>query len=210
MSLNLTGPSLHPAGARTLLIMMHGYGASGDDLFPLVRGWANDDLAVWAPNAPVLIGQGFCWFEFDNIKRKDIERPLALHQTTEPTYNALLSYVEQHKFDSVILGGFSQGAMLALHIMAMYQPSWPVLAYGGGFFTQNPPNLDGSRVCMIHGAEDDVVVPTYLTEGMLALARCGVSVEGHLRPYVGHNIDLVAAQIGKAFIQRELEKRKKQ
>lgn len=157
------------------------------------RGWASDDLAVWAPNAPIPIGMGACWFEFEDITRKDLERPLALQKTTDPTYAALMDYIQKHQYESVILGGFSQGSMLALHIMAMYQPSWPVLAYGGGFFTQNPPSLDGSEVCMIHGASDDVVEPTYLTESMLTLARHGVSVEGHLKPYVGHNIDLVGA-----------------
>lgn len=208
MSLTLTGPSIHPEGARTLLIMLHGYGASGDDLFPLVQPWASDDLAIWAPNAPIPVGYGSCWFPLEEVQRKDIERSLGLQQKTEATYAAIMAYVNEHAFESVILGGFSQGSMLALHIMALYQPLWPVLGYGGGFFTPNPPKLDKAEVCLIHGAEDDVVEPIYLVESMLTLARCGASVEGHLRPYVGHSIDLVGAQIGKAFIARQLQKRK--
>lgn len=205
----LTGPFLHPQGAKNLLIMLHGYGASGDDLFPLVRNWAHDDLAIWTPNAPISTGyNGWCWFQFENLERRDIERSMGLHTTTEPTYQAIIEHIQAHHFESVIIGGFSQGAMLALHIMALYQRLWPVLAYGGGFFTQNPPALEGSEVCLIHGAEDDVVAPSYLTESMLTLAKLGASVEGHIRPYVGHSIDLIGARIGKSFVDRQMEKRK--
>lgn len=202
MSLILSGPAINPSGARTLLIMLHGYGATGDDLFALVRQWADDDLAVWAPDAPIPVGFGRCWFPLDRIEDRDLERTLGLEQTTEEIYHAMMKYVQAHQTESVILGGFSQGAMLALHMMARHQTSWPVLAYGGGFFTPNPARLDGAEVCLIHGAEDDVVLPQYLTSSMITLAQLGASVEGHLRPYVGHSIDLVGARIGRAFVQR--------
>lgn len=209
MSLVLEGPSINPTQARTIFVMLHGYGASGDDLFPLVESWACDDLAVWTPNAPIATGYGRCWFEFENVTRRDIERTIGLQETTKPTYQAILDYVQKYSYESVIIGGFSQGAMVALHIMATYQPSWPVLAYGGGFFTLNSLNLKGSEVCMIHGSHDDVVEPTYLTEAMLALAARGASVDGHLRPFVGHSIDPKGEEIGRHFVGRHINKGKR-
>lgn len=177
--------------------MMHGYGASGDDLFPLVKPWANENLSVWAPNAPIPMGFGFAWFELSDDRS---DRSRRLQEAGESIYVTLKSYIAKHGFTNIILGGFSQGAMLALHVMANFEKKWPVLAYGGGFFSGGRFNLEGANICMVHGAIDDVVEPHYCTDSMLTLGQMGANVQGYIRPYVSHSIDLEGAKIGRQFV----------
>ena len=56
MNKQLQGPRIEPRGGRAsgLVVLLHGYGANGDDLIALGEGWrrALPDVAFVAPNAP--------------------------------------------------------------------------------------------------------------------------------------------------------------
>src|ERR1700733_13723967 len=66
----LTGPRLDPPHGRAasaLVVLLHGYGANGDDLIALGDGWRRwlPDAAFVAPNAPEQIPGmygGLQWF----------------------------------------------------------------------------------------------------------------------------------------------------
>ena len=65
----LDGPRLEPRGraASALVVLLHGYGANGDDLIALGDGWRQwlPDAAFVAPNAPQTIPGmygGLQWF----------------------------------------------------------------------------------------------------------------------------------------------------
>ena len=55
----LDGPRLEPRGraVSALVVLLHGYGANGDDLIALGEGWRQllPDAAFLAPNAPQMI-----------------------------------------------------------------------------------------------------------------------------------------------------------
>jgi phospholipase/carboxylesterase len=59
----LDGPRLEPRGAppQALVVLLHGYGANGDDLMPLAEGWHRSlpELAFVAPNAPKSLNRKF-------------------------------------------------------------------------------------------------------------------------------------------------------
>src|SRR5204863_9064351 len=56
MTTPLKGPRIEPRGGRAsgLVVLLHGYGANGDDLIALGDGWRRSlpDAAFVAPNAP--------------------------------------------------------------------------------------------------------------------------------------------------------------
>ena len=72
--IELTGPSLAPASggaARSLVILLHGVGADGNDLFGLAPHFARalPDAAFVSPNAPYpcdMAPMGYQWFSIQN------------------------------------------------------------------------------------------------------------------------------------------------
>src|SRR5258706_11393771 len=69
MDIPLDGPRIVPRGGRpsALVVLLHGYGANGDDLIALGDGWRRSlpDAAFVAPNAPETIPGmhgGLQWF----------------------------------------------------------------------------------------------------------------------------------------------------
>ena len=69
MAMQLDGPRLEPRGraASALVVLLHGYGANGDDLIALGESWRGmlPDVAFVAPNAPQTIPGmhgGLQWF----------------------------------------------------------------------------------------------------------------------------------------------------
>lgn len=198
--LHIDGPFLHQPNAKRLVVWLHGYGASGDDLFVLGRSMANDSMSVWAPNAPIQMPHGgFAWFELS--ERTQSEYETSLDQTAPLVHAAIQQKATELGVDSVILCGFSQGAMLALHIMAICEPKWPVLAYSGGFFSSQKRNLNNSSACLVHGLKDDVIVSDVMLRSMTLLSQSGVAVEAHMRPHMAHNIDAESARIGERFLR---------
>jgi len=115
--------------AKTLVILMHGYGANMQDLLSLHQFY--DENIDWIfPNAPLSLASlgmpgGQAWFHIDmeELNRaiqqgipRDFEskRPVEFIQAlTQMT--AFMNEVEKD-YDEIIVGGFSQGAMMAMHL----------------------------------------------------------------------------------------------
>ena len=69
----LNGPSFIPKDPKNALILLHGYGADGADLFTLSEELKKHfkNMAFFAPNAPtVTIGGGYEWFSLDDYFSK--------------------------------------------------------------------------------------------------------------------------------------------
>src|SRR6187401_1902434 len=122
MMRQLDGPRLAPRGrtADALVVLLHGYGANGDDLIALADEWrARLPGAVFvAPNAPEAIPGmpgSLQWF------------PLTLRDPTEYWRGAVAARPAVDRFldaeltryrpspGRLVLVGFSQGTMMALH-----------------------------------------------------------------------------------------------
>ena len=76
MTVQIDGPRLEPASGaapKQLVILLHGYGADGNDLIGLGEAWANylPDAAFISPHAPeTLPGQFFGGRQWFNLERR--------------------------------------------------------------------------------------------------------------------------------------------
>ena len=105
-----------------------------------------------------------------------------------------------------MIGGFSQGAMLALSSGLLYQKLCAgILAYSGGLYLGKhlPANTPAS-VCLIHGARD-TVVPKDASESAYAYLSPSFDTSLHILPDLEHAIDLRGLQLGEAFIKNTLK-----
>ncbi|MGH7186921.1 MAG: alpha/beta hydrolase, partial [Pseudomonadota bacterium] len=106
------------------------------------------------------------------------------------------------------LAGFSQGAMMALHVgLRRAKPLAGILSYSGLLMA---PELLATQlrskppVLLIHGDRDTVVPPSSLPAAEAALTSHGVPVESVLRPGLAHGIDPQGLLKGRAFLERVL------
>lgn len=216
MNQSLEGPRAGPAhgGAPdALIVLLHGYGADGDDLIGLAPHLAPavPGAAFVAPNAPkrCAMGFGYEWFPIVRLDPAELARGVA---AAAP---ALVSFLEAELArwslppERLALVGFSQGTMMALHVGLRLSPGpCAIVGYSGALAA--PERLTeeiASRppVLLIHGASDDVVPVTALHTAVEALGAAGVAVRFHVAPGLGHQIDGQGVALAAQFLREALQ-----
>jgi phospholipase/carboxylesterase len=209
MSVKLSGPMLPPASGglpKQAVVLLHGYGSDGNDLIGLAPHWQGllPDAVFISPNAPEPCRQlafGFQWFDIAFEGDRLASRQLGVAQARPVLVDFLEDLWGQTGIlpENTLLAGFSQGAMMALHVgLSLDRPLMGIIAFSGAFV---PPEgfggeaLAKSPVCLVHGDSDDVVDPELSADADVALRLAGYDVSYHVSPGVGHGI----AQDGLAF-----------
>ena len=210
----LTGPRLDPLSgvpARQLVVILHGYGADGHDLIDLGRAWGSSlpDAVFVAPDAPEpLPFEGFGGRQWFALNERDMREYSLGAEAARPGLDAFLD-AELDRLGlsdrDLALVGFSQGAMMALHTgLRRKAPPAAIIAYSG--LLPSADQLDTIKtptpVMMVHGAEDDVVLPYNLSAGAGALQGAGIQVEAHVLEDLGHSIDERAMVLGGRHLNR--------
>lgn len=217
MTVKLSGPMLPPLSggkARQVMLLLHGYGADGADLIGLGQHWRElwPDMVFVAPNAPQPCAQnpaGYQWFPLDveriggRIEGAAAARPVLINFLIDLWAQTGLGPRE------TVICGFSQGAMMALHVgTSLDLPPIAVVSFSGalippdGFATARyarPP------IALIHGAQDQVVDPGLSRESAQLLADAGFEVRLHISPGVGHGIDPEGLDFATLFLRSRRE-----
>ncbi|MCW5696248.1 MAG: dienelactone hydrolase family protein [Bauldia sp.] len=209
----LDGPRLAPRSggpARHLVVLLHGYGADGNDLIALGEAWAPllPDAAFVSPHAPEPYPHaafGRQWFPLFTREPDDIAAGV---KAAAPALHAFLDAELQASGlgnESLALVGFSQGTMMALYAAGDRPAPAGILGYSGLVAWPVPPAA-GPRppVLLIHGADDPLISAAALPAAADALRAAGFPVETELRPGVGHGIDPAGLEHGGRFLRRVL------
>lgn len=149
-----------PGSSETTLVVLHGLGSNEQDLLSLAP-MLGQELNVVAYRAPLEYGPGFSWFpiEFDaNGIRLDSESALS-------SLDLLISNLTmlRTKTPKLILGGFSQGAIMTSGILAQAPEliDGALLMSGRLFppFFANAKSAANSSLPILaqHGIHDDVL-----------------------------------------------------
>ena len=211
----LDGPRLAPLSgtARQLIVLLHGYGADGNDLISLGSAWQArfPDAAFVAPNAPQPApgGPGYQWFALDRIDPQEyVTGAAATHPGLEAFIDAELK-ARNVAPEKLVLMGFSQGAMMALYagVRRTVAPLG-ILAYSGLLPGQVPMPAPGGSyppVFISHGDSDTVVAPQAMFLAAGALQQAGAAVDWHLARNTGHGIDPESLELGAKFLEAALK-----
>lgn len=202
---------------RSAVILLHGYGANGADLLGLADPLGDHlpDTLFLAPDAPEqCLGApfGFQWFPIPWIDGSSEESARAgLIRAAED----LQCFVDGVMVDEdllpeqVILLGFSQGSMMALHVAPRRDdPVAGVIAFSGRLL--EPDSLGEEALChpavlLIHGDEDEVVPVRSLPEAAEALQQAGWDeVYAHVMKGMGHGIAPDGLSVALAFMRDRL------
>ncbi len=212
--IQLSGPSHAPASGgppRQLVILLHGYGANGDDLIGLAPffGQALPYAEFVAPNAPERcgVGPGYQWFGLPKLERRFIAAGLA---RAAPVLDAFIRQALAARgltTAELALIGFSQGTMMALdHVMRGGEAAAAV-GFSGAVAAQAgalPPPANPPPILLVHGTADTVVAFAELAEAENVLTVAGFKVETLVRPGLGHGIDQEGATAAARFLAAHL------
>ncbi|MBR2820105.1 MAG: dienelactone hydrolase family protein [Reyranella sp.] len=208
----LEGPSYGPHNQGKpghLVVLLHGYGADGNDLIGLapLLGQLMPDVVFHAPNAPQPCEGnpfGYQWF---GISRLDPAIALAGVQAAAPVLDAFLDEtMAAHGLDEAktVLVGFSQGTMMALHVGLRRKKQLAGIVGFSGMLAgaellqsqmQNKP-----PVLLVHGDSDEMLPHGLTQRAAEALTAAGLEVGVHIAKGVGHSIDETGLQLAARFL----------
>lgn len=183
-----------PAG---VLVLLHGRGADGNDLFPLIEMLDPERRLHCATlQAPMrLPGQpGWHWYEVRRVGHPHPPTFLPSLRQLERDVDQLLA---EHDLDhgQLVIAGFSQGAVMS--IAAAFGTGRPrpagVFAWSG-FVPQaegwelDPAAAAGVPVLLTHGRNDPVIGVQFGHEARALLEAAGAHVHWQ-EPLIGHELE---------------------
>lgn len=195
---------------NNLIILLHGVGSRGDDLAPLVNIWQPmlPECYFALPNAPENFdfGPGYQWLNITDITEQNLLKNvktarLALDNTM---IELMTAHGLKNKPEQVILVGFSQGAMMALDVVASGR--WPVaavVAFSGKL--ASPGKLTPKAmtpVLLLHGQQDEVISSIESEHAAKQLNNSGALATVQLLPGLGHTISYSGISIAGLFIKK--------
>jgi phospholipase/carboxylesterase len=208
----IDGPRLAATSghAKQLVVFLHGYGADGNDLIGIGKQWAQflPDAVFVSPHAPEPCAgspMGRQWFGL--TFRDPNERWVGVNKA-QPILDAFLdAELARHGLheSQMVLVGFSQGTMMALHAgLRRKTPCAAIVGYSGTLVgeehlaevTAKPP------VLLIHGDQDEVIPVQALFHAGQALSAAGIPVEWHMSHGIGHGIDGEGLMHGLTFMAK--------
>ena len=202
---------------RSIVVFLHGYGANGADLLGLadVLGEHLPDTLFVAPDAPEVIPMmptGLQWFPIpwiDGSSEEEAERGLMAAAEDLNAFLDALMVDEDVLPEQVVLFGFSQGTMMALHVAPRREDAVAgVVAFSGRLLSPELLKDDAvSRppVLLVHGDQDDVVPPQSLPEAAEALQAAGwKDVYAHVMKGTAHGIAPDGLSVALAFMRDKL------
>lgn len=182
-----------PAGA---LMLFHGRGTSELDLLPLLDALDPERLLVGVtPRGPISVPPGGAhWYVVRRVGFPDAD-------TFHSTFERAAAFVDGLPelvgvpLERTVLGGFSQGAVMAYSLALGAGRPRPagVLAMSGFIptvegFTLDPGNAEGLAVAITHGALDPVIGVEFGRSARDRLAEAEAAVTYQEAP-VGHEVD---------------------
>lgn len=214
----LSGPTLPPSRGGppgTLVVLLHGLGADGNDLIGLAPMLARSlpDALFAAPDAPQpcdMAPYGRQWF---SLQERRPDRLLAGAAAAEPLLQSYIDMLlERYGLDEsrLALIGFSQGTMMALHA-APRRARAPaaVVGFSGALIGAERLAAEARStppVLLIHGDRDEVVPVGALFDAVAGLQQASIPVVWEIRRGLGHSIDPEGLALAQQFLAGRLRR----
>lgn len=207
-----------PSKADAVVVFLHGYGADGADLLGLADPLSPHlpGVAFHAPDAPersINNPFGFQWFPIPWLDGSTEAQAKESMARSIGLLNAWLDRVladEGLTPDRMVVVGFSQGTMMALHVLPRRdQAVAGIVGFSGRLLV---PDLLATEakvkppVLLLHGDQDPMVPFADMTVAGEALEAAGFTVYGHVMKGTGHGISPDGLSVALSFLKDRLGK----
>ena len=191
-----------------VIFLMHGYGDNERHFNKFIRNFNREALIVSmrAPFKLSLISLRFLhnkWFHIDiGISGKIKEKKSHILKSEKLIIDTINYIKDEYNIDStkIFLGGFSQGGMMALHILSKYPEKFKgFIAHSTRLlkdfeFDQNPSKYKDVNLLIIHGKSDLVLRIKNAYKSRETFENLNSNVEFHELKF-GHRITLNSINI---------------
>ena len=207
----LDGPRLAPATApaQWLVVLCHGSGGDGPDMFglaPLLQPYL-PTAAFVSPTGPYPREDfGYRWFP-GAVAGNPLGMVMRGVREAGPIFDRFLeAELARYRLgpDRVMLLGFSQGSMMVLNAGLRRKPLPAAIVGFAGLqiATDGLPPLSGAPpVLIVQGAQDGNGAER-VQQSAAILKRAGVPVESHVLPNIGHSIDNRGIRLAGEFLRK--------
>jgi len=223
MTALLDGPRIPASAARAsqLVVFLHGYGADGNDLIELGRQWRAllPGAAFVSPHAPercAATPMGRQWFALSNSLPEDRGGAEERWRGAVKARGAIDAFLDAElkrlglDESGLALVGFSQGAMMALHV-GLRRSRAPAAILGFSGLLVGPERLNEATargapppILLIHGDQDPLIPVEAMFLAAEALAGASIPAQWHVSLGVGHGIDGEGLRHGGLFLAKAL------
>ena len=202
--------------ATGLIVFLHGYGANGADLLGLADPMAPHlpGLAFVAPDAPEPCrggGFGFQWFPvpwLDGSAQAEADAGLVASAADLDAFLDRVLEDEGLTPDRLVLMGFSQGAMMSMHVAPRRDRAVAgIVAISGRLLRPEAMAAETKvkpPVLLVHGDQDPVVPFSDMGKAGDALTAAGFPTYGHVMKGTGHGIAPDGLGVALQFIRERL------
>jgi len=213
---DLTYYSAPPKGGKkptSIVIMVHGYGANGQDLIGIAPEWcgALPETLLISPDAPTPCDQsplGRQWFSLLNYT------PQGMLNGIKDAWSALDKFIDavikEHNIpsDKIALMGFSQGTMMSLHTMMKRTDKLAgVLGYSGRLTDHDLAHTTANKdvpIHLIHGTDDPVIPVSEFDIAIKTLTNNNFPISGEKTLGLAHGIDHNGIIVGGRILKEWL------
>lgn len=205
-----------PEKGKSLVVLLHGYGADGNDLLGLADPMAPHlpGTVFVAPDAPEpCTGNPFGrqWFPIpwlDGSSEAESGAAMAAAQADLGAFLTERMAKEGVTEAETALIGFSQGTMMTLQLA----PRWPrpfaaIVGFSGRLLrpeTLAAEVVSKPPILLAHGDQDEVVPFTDMNAAGSALQAAGFDVYGHVMQGTGHGIAPDGLGVALSFLKERL------
>lgn len=203
---------------KSLVVFLHGYGADGADLLGLADPLAPHlpDTVFMAADAPSPCSGnpfGRQWFPIPRFDGStEVEAAVEMNRAVDDL-NAFLDQrlaEEGLTPDALALVGFSQGAMMSMHVAPRRDVAMAgVVAISGRLLRPQVLAQEAKvkpPVMLIHGDHDDVVPFQEMQIAGNALVGAGFETYGHVMKGTGHGIAPDGLGVAMRFLKDRLNR----
>jgi phospholipase/carboxylesterase len=204
--------------ARSMVVFVHGYGADGADLLGLADplGPHLPDTVFYAPDAPdPCAGNPFGrqWFSITRFDGStEVEAAVAMNKAADDLNAFLDARLAEEGLgpEALVLVGFSQGAMMSLHVAPRRDvPVAAVVAISGKLMRPGTLAMEMKvrmPVLLIHGDRDEMVPFGEMQAAGNALVQNDFPTYAHVMKGSGHGIAPDGLQAALGFILQHFPK----
>jgi phospholipase/carboxylesterase len=202
--------------ARSLVILLHGYGADGNDLFGLAGPLSEHlpDTAFRAPNAPErsrVNPMGYQWFPIPWLDgSSETERDASFRSSVGLLDSYISDAIEEEGVTPArtALVGFSQGTMMSLYVAPRRDERLACVVGFSGRLVANDDLATAAKVrppvLLVHGDQDQMIPVAELSTAETALRAAGFDVQSHISRGVGHGIAPDGLSLALRFLSEHL------
>jgi phospholipase/carboxylesterase len=206
----IIGPNPGTQESQMMVILLHGYGSWGENMADLAYALDMPSVTFWCPDGPEVCDEyapGRQWFSLRGVDWHVSD----LHQAWQGIgglladaarkFHAQMQVRFPNYLGPVVVGGFSQGAMMAYEL-GLFHPNFKGILGFSGVYCVTKVLEYRPQVFWSHAQDDEVVPCSWMEQSHELLAKNAISAHKYITPHGGHSISRDALMASRTFLQK--------